>query len=88
MRVYGALMWSLGKIVNTPEVEKNYGHRWGKLLGNHSYGFALVLKPKIPHYGKHALKQKPFSKGHTSIGHYPHIEKKEEMYCWFGPNIC
>lgn len=21
MRVYGALMWSLGKIVNTPEVE-------------------------------------------------------------------
>lgn len=27
MRVYGALMWSLGKIINTPEVMKNKAHR-------------------------------------------------------------
>lgn len=28
MRVYGALMWSLGKIINTPEVKPVYERLW------------------------------------------------------------
>ncbi|KTF85730.1 hypothetical protein cypCar_00006741 [Cyprinus carpio] len=35
MRVYGALMWSLGKVINTPEVVRVYlGSFWGKPLQN------------------------------------------------------
>ncbi|XP_005990842.1 EH domain-containing protein 4 [Latimeria chalumnae] len=35
MRVYGALMWSLGKVVNTPEVVRVYiGSFWSKPLQN------------------------------------------------------
>ncbi|KAJ3613895.1 hypothetical protein NHX12_020138 [Muraenolepis orangiensis] len=35
MRVYGALMWSLGKVINTPEVARVYlGSFWGKPLQN------------------------------------------------------
>lgn len=35
MRVYGALMWSLGKVINTPEVVRVYlGSFWGKPLRN------------------------------------------------------
>ncbi|XP_027891532.1 EH domain-containing protein 4 [Xiphophorus couchianus] len=35
MRVYGALMWSLGKVINTPEVVRVYlGSFWAKPLQN------------------------------------------------------
>lgn len=35
MRVYGALMWSLGKVINTPEVVRVYiGSFWSKPLQN------------------------------------------------------
>ena len=35
MRVYGALMWSLGKVINTPEVARVYlGSFWAKPLQN------------------------------------------------------
>lgn len=35
MRVYGALMWSLGKVINTPEVVRVYlGSFWAKPLRN------------------------------------------------------
>ncbi|MGH0174376.1 UNVERIFIED_CONTAM: hypothetical protein FKN15_008679 [Acipenser sinensis] len=35
MRVYGALMWSLGKVINTPEVARVYlGSFWSKPLQN------------------------------------------------------
>ncbi|XP_073682744.1 EH domain-containing protein 4 [Garra rufa] len=35
MRVYGALMWSLGKVINTPEVVRVYlGSYWAKPLQN------------------------------------------------------
>lgn len=33
MRVYGALMWSLGKVLNTPEVSRVYiGYRCFSLI--------------------------------------------------------
>lgn len=35
MRVYGALMWNLGKVFNTPEVARVYiGSFWDQALAN------------------------------------------------------
>ncbi|MEQ2183424.1 EH domain-containing protein 4, partial [Goodea atripinnis] len=49
MRVYGALMWSLGKVINTPEVVRVYlGSFWAKPLQNTenriSFGISRVFQ--------------------------------------------
>lgn len=43
MRVYGALMWSLGKVINTPEVVRVYlGSFWAKPLQNTENRYVLT----------------------------------------------
>lgn len=52
MRVYGALMWSLGKVINTPEVVRVYlGSFWAKPLQNTENRFVPVrpaVRPARP----------------------------------------
>lgn len=48
MRVYGALMWSLGKVINTPEVVRVYlGSFWAKPLQN-TENRCGSLRPIVP----------------------------------------
>lgn len=44
MRVYGALMWSLGKIVNTPEVKFNSGFAPSMGVGFKDFHYFIRLK--------------------------------------------
>jgi len=52
MRVYGALMWSLGKVLNTPEVARVYiGSFWDQPLRydmNRRYFCLLLFTLKFP----------------------------------------
>lgn len=58
MRVYGALMWSLGKVINTPEVVRVYlGSFWAKPLQNTENRSEVVRCPLHPviHAPVHAV---------------------------------
>lgn len=53
MRVYGALMWSLGKIVNTPEVELNSGFAPSMGFGFKDFHYFVRLKKKCANEQMH-----------------------------------
>lgn len=48
MRVYGALMWSLGKVMQTPEVCRVYiGSFWEAPLSNFENRFLLEVRIRV-----------------------------------------
>lgn len=48
MRVYGALMWSLGKVMQTPEVCRVYiGSFWEAPLSNFENRFLLEVRAAV-----------------------------------------
>ena len=49
MRVYGALMWSLGKVIDTPEVSRVYiGTLTEKIKANISMAYIRNMEGYIP----------------------------------------
>ena len=52
MRVYGALMWQLGKVLNTPEVCRVYlGSFWERPLANTENAPLLTQEKEVSKFG-------------------------------------